>query len=237
MNMKGIITLSLRAALVSTLAVIVASGQSAWAQKKEAPQQKVYRWVDEDGNVHYSESLPPDYEQETHDELDEQGVVREGVSRKPPPPAPKPIAENLKGELPRDKSGMQRPEPLYTDAEKQERMDRLLLLRYHSEQEILDAMDVEIKQLEYDKRLLASTRESLQTSLIANITVAGDRQRAGMEVKEETLNAIKRIRGQIASNQKSLQGLQTREANIREEFGKDVERYRELVEKYSEEES
>ena len=39
--------------------------------------QKVYRWVDEDGNVHYTESLPPGYKdsEEGHDVLNEHGVV------------------------------------------------------------------------------------------------------------------------------------------------------------------
>ena len=46
------------------------------------------------------------------------------------------------GELPRDASGQPRAKPLYTETEKQARMDNLLLLRFDSEQEIIDAMEL-----------------------------------------------------------------------------------------------
>ena len=88
---------------------------------------KVYRWVDENGEVHYSETLPPDFEDKKHDELDDQGIVRaEDQSLVPPPPEPT-VEEGFK-ELPRDSSGMQRPKALYSDEEMQDRMDRFLLL-------------------------------------------------------------------------------------------------------------
>lgn len=204
---------------------------SLWAQKK------VYRWVDENGEVHYSESLPPDFEGESHDELGHDGVVREeDVSRVAPPPPTvekEPEVGEGKTPLPRDKSGMKRPEPMYTDAEKQQHMDRLLMLRYRSEAELVEAMEVEINQLKYDEQLLTATRQSLQTSLKSNIDTAGHRQRAGLEVNEQTLKDISRIRSQMAENERSLQGLQRREEKIRADFDRDITRYRELVEMHS----
>ncbi len=44
--------------------------------------------------------------------------------------------EEQRPELPRDSSGLPRPRALYTASEKQERMDKLLLLRYASMEEI-----------------------------------------------------------------------------------------------------
>lgn len=239
MKLKGLSTPSRNIAVGLVLAAFLAASQPGWAQRKEAAP-KVYRWVDENGEVHYSETLPPDWKQETHDELDARGIVREeGVSRLPPPP--KPTAEvdptTGKAELPRDKSGLKRPDPLYTDAEKQQQLDRMLLLRYHSEDEILEAMDVEIEQLQYDAQLLNTTRASLEASLKRNITVAGDRQRAGLDVSEEMLASITDIRARLESNDRSLNNLRVREQQIRDEFGRSVERYRELSEKYAEEES
>ena len=79
-----------------------------------AMAQKVYRWVHENGEVHYSQSLPPDFQDKTHDVLDEQGIVRESdKSLVPPPPPPK--TEDDLMELPRDSSGMERPKALYTE--------------------------------------------------------------------------------------------------------------------------
>lgn len=213
-----------------TMALTLAFSQAAWTQEK-----KVYRWVDEDGNVHYSESLPPDFQSETHDEMRGDGIVtEEGVSRLPPPPVEEQETKVDKGELPRDKSGLKRPEPLYSDSERQQRMDRLLLLRYHSEDELVEAMEVEINQLKYDEQLLAATRGSLESSLKSAIDEAGHRQRAGLEVSDQLIVRISNLRARLGENERSLMGLEKRENKIRDSFNRDIERYRELVETYSE---
>lgn len=202
--------------------------------------EKVYRWVDENGEVHYSETLPPDFQDKTHDQLDSSGLVREeGISLKPPPPEPKPVQQSPDEpkELPRDSSGMQRPKALYSEREMQERMDRFLLLRYESEQEITDAMNVEIKQLEYDRRLLTTSRDSMQAAYRGQIAEAANQQRAGMEVNPDIIAEVNSLRERLQSNEEMIAKLQVREDSIREDFGVQIERYRRLVEIWSEEES
>jgi len=196
----------------------------------------VYRWVDENGEVHYSESLPPDFQDKTHDELDAMGIVREeGKSLKPPPPKPKVKKPDDPMELPRDSSGMERPKALYSEKEMQEQMDRFLMLRYDSEQEIQDAMNVEIKQLEYDRRLLQTSRDSLLASWRGQIAEAADRQRAGIDVETETSHEINSLKSRLASNQIMMDQLAVREEEIRKNFGAEIDRYRYLVETWTEE--
>lgn len=195
---------------------------------------KVYRWVDENGEVHYSETLPPDFEDKKHDELDDQGIVRaEDQSLVPPPPEPT-VEEGFK-ELPRDSSGMQRPKALYSDEEMQDRMDRFLLLRYSSEQEIVDAMDVEIKQLEYDRHLLQASEESMSEAYRGQIREAANRQRSGVEVDPKIINSIADLQTRMAANGKSLASLEARKAEIKVTFGAELERYRYLIETWDEE--
>jgi hypothetical protein len=92
-------------------------------------EQKVYRWVDENGEVHYTQSLPPDFQDKKHDVLDERGIVREAdMSLVPTPPPPKIKKEDDPMELPRDSSGMERPKALYSEKEMKEKMDRFLML-------------------------------------------------------------------------------------------------------------
>jgi len=196
---------------------------------------KVYRWVDENGEVHYSESLPPDFKDKTHDELDALGIVRaEGKTLKPPPPKPVKQSPDEPMELPRDSSGMERPKALYSEREMQERMDRFLLLRYDSEQEIQDAMNVEIKQLEYDRRLLKTSRDSMVAAWRGHIAEAADRQRAGVEVPADTGNQIVGLKKRLASNQTMIDELQVREDEIRKNFGAEIDRYRYLQENWTE---
>jgi len=194
---------------------------------------EVYRWVDENGEVHYSESLPPNFQDKGHDVLDSSGmVVDEGATLTPPPP-PEPTEEDAK-ELPRDASGLPRPKALYSEAELQRRMDNFLMLRYESEQEITDAMNVEIKQLEYDKRLLLTTRTSMLDAYNGEIREAANRQRAGLKVDEATVKDLSRLRSRLAENQASLDLLQEREMSIRAEFDKQLDRYRFLEEQWAE---
>jgi hypothetical protein len=194
---------------------------------------KVYRWVDENGEVHYSETLPPNFEDKTHDVLDEQGIIRsENESLAPPPP--KPASEDEPKDLPRDSSGMKRPKAQYSEKEMQEQMDRFLLLRYDSEQEIEDAMNVEIKQLEYDRRLLQQSQDSMYKSYRGQVQEAANQQRVGTEIESETTSSIKNLQLRLKRNADSLAGLKAREENIRNNFGAELERYRYLVETWSE---
>lgn len=196
---------------------------------------KVYRWVDENGDVHYSETLPPNFEDKSHDELDERGILRaEDQSLVPEAPPPEPESEDEPKELPRDSSGMERAKALLSESEMRREMDRFLLLRYKSEQEIQDAMDVEIKQLEYDRRLLQNSRNSMYESYLSHVAEAGDMQRSGSEVGEDQIKAIMELRVRLKSNAELLAGLQTRESKIREGFEVERERYQYLIENWVE---
>jgi hypothetical protein len=55
--------------LLITLALALAPGASAWAGSA-----KIYRWVDENGVVHFGDAIPPEYSKERHEVLDERGV-------------------------------------------------------------------------------------------------------------------------------------------------------------------
>jgi hypothetical protein len=111
------------------------------------------------------------------------------------------------------------------------------MLRYESEQEILDAMNVEIKQLNYDRRLLEGSRASTNQAFRGQIRVAAERQRAGLPVEAGTTREIAKLRNDLAKNSESLEGLQKREDAIRSDFDKQLERYRYLMETWSEESS
>ena len=219
---------------------IFAAAVAALLMSAPALADKVYRWVDEDGNIHYTESLPPGYKDTGHDVLNEHGlVVDENLKLTPEPVVEEKSEEQTKAEeaneLPRDSSGLPRPKPLYTEAEKQMRMDNFLMLRYENEQEIIDAMNVEIKQLNYDRDLLGGSRNSLEEAYRGQIRVAANQQRAGQAVGDEAAREMKDLKAKMAGNTRSLAALDLREQKIRDEFQEQLDRYRALVEKYADE--
>jgi Domain of unknown function (DUF4124) len=195
-------------------------------------EAKVYKWVDENGEVHYSESLPPDFEDNKADVLNNEGITQQkDLSLVPPPPPPPPppgARETAPAELPRDSSGQKRPTPLYTREQIKQQQDSLLLLRYDSEQELLDAMQVEIKQLGYDVALLTGSRSSLMDAYRGNIREAADKQRAGMPVEPALIAQIDNLKQKLDSNWATLEELKAREAGIHQKFEADVTTYRRL---------
>lgn len=208
-------------ATTALCAVLCSSGATA---------AEVYRWVDENGEVHYSESLPPNYRDQGHDVLNEQGIVVD-QDRKLTPSAPAPQDQKEEPlELPRDASGLPRAKAMYTETELQQRMDNFLMLRYDSEQEILDAMEVEIKQLDYDRRLLEASRSSLNQAYRGQVRLAADEQRSGKAADAATVDEIRKMRIALAQNDRSMQSLQQREDAIRADFQKQLDRYRYLME-------
>ena len=223
--------------VVATLAAtLLLLGGPALAQNK-----KVYRWVDADGNVHYTESLPPEHRDSGHDVLNDQGlVVDENQRLTPQKTEDQKSEEEIKAEeaaeLPRDSSGLPRPKPLYTEAEKQQRMDNFLMLRYESEQEITDAMDVEIKQLNYDRRLIEGSQASIMEAWRGQIREAANRQRAGQTVDDGVQREVTKLQSELVQNRRELAALKEREAKIRADFQAQLDRYRFLLEKYAEQE-
>lgn len=204
--------------------------------------QEYFKWYDEDGNVHYTESLPPDFKDKGHDILNEQGVVIDEDQKLTPEVIPEEETEAQAeaeeiAELPRDSSGLPRPKPRYNEAERQAKMDSFLTLRYRSEEEISEAMNVEIKQLNYDRRLLEGSRNSMNESYRGQIRVAANRQRAGLAVSEDISYQIDDLQQNLTKNAKALSRLDQREQTIRADFQEEIERYRFLVEKYKEENS
>jgi len=210
---------------------------SAGMMTANAAEVEVYRWVDENGEVHYSESLPPEFKDTGHDVLNERGIVTDEDQVLTPLPSEEVPEEEQPMELPRDASGMQRPTALYSEAELQARMDNFLMLRYESEQEILDAMNVEIKQLAYDRRLLTTTRNSMQEAYRGQISEAANKQRSGLQVEDSAYREIDKLQAELADNSTSLEGLTAREESIRGDFQKQLDRYRYLVEEWAEEPS
>jgi predicted RNase H-like nuclease (RuvC/YqgF family) len=107
--------------------------------------------------------------------------------------------------------------------------DRLLLLKYRSEADIVEQMEIELDHLKYDFRLLESTGESLTKSLDQLITAAANRQRAGLEIEPEQRGQIDGVRQRMARNEAELDKLRQRSQAIRERFEREIDRYRLLT--------
>lgn len=181
---------------------------------------EVYRWTDENGKVHYGLTLPPEAANRPYEILNKSGVVIERIED--------PVAHRLEQEkTPEQKS--QELKPLFSEHEVRLRSDRLLMLRYQSEDDIRDAMEVEVAQLGYDARLINQSMTSVITSLTAQVNKAANQQRAGMPPDEVLTDEISQLRQRLQRNENSLAELRKREEKIRATFLDNIERYRFLA--------
>lgn len=196
---------------LAALCLVVAAGSPAQGNL-------VYRWVNDEGQVIFSPTLPPEAAGKPYDVL-RGGIVIESVKIPDKVERPQEVEE-------------EEPElvPLHTPDQKRQMQDRLLLLKYRSADDIRAEMQVELDHLQYDFRLLESTTQSLSNSLKQLITAAANRQRAGLEVEPEQLDRIDGVRRRMDRTDEELQKLQVRSDAIRARFQKDIDRYLLLTE-------
>jgi hypothetical protein len=199
------------------LGLIAAAGAGAQTEGSDI----VYRWVDADGTTRYGRTLPPEYANKPHEILNAAGVVLRQID-----PSVKP---EVIGEEAEEEAEPEEKKPLFSDREVRIRTDNLLMLRYHTEEDLVAAMENEIAQLGYDTRLIHQSQASVMTSLATQIKKAADLQRAGLPEDEKLTRQIYSLRKRLRDSEHSLAGLRERETNIRAVFLKNIERYRFLA--------
>ena len=102
-----------------------------------AAQAKMYKWVDEEGQMHFGDKIPPQYQVKAHDELNSSGVVTQ--HRK----AAKTVeekAEEYRLERERKKVAL--------ELKRKQQRDRVLLDTYTTERDLVVARDSRIEAIE-----------------------------------------------------------------------------------------
>jgi len=108
-------------------------------------QAKMYKWVDENGQIHFGDRIPPEYLVKEHEELNAQGVV---MKYKEAAKTPEQIAEEKRLESERKKAEV-------TEKRKKQR-DRVLLDTYTTERDLIVARDARLDAVDSQIRLAVS---------------------------------------------------------------------------------
>jgi hypothetical protein len=172
--------------------------------------QPLYRWVDSQGRVHYSDQLPPEAVPSAHSKIDKQGIVTEQVERAK-------TAEELAAERAAAKLKAE-----------QERQDKLLLSKYKSLQDIIDAKNSRLKMLDarIDYFLIKEAeiqRDSEAT--LAEIRRYSQQNRAVPAALSQRMDVIWQ---QHDEYKKSLNVLRQERQEAIEKFDAEIKRFREL---------
>ncbi|MDX2428479.1 MAG: DUF4124 domain-containing protein [Xanthomonadales bacterium] len=196
--------------LVMLIAVIVSlSVTSLFAES--------YRWKDKDGKTHYGAVVPAEYADQPYDVLNNSGQVIEHVED-----------TSIPMEVIVEKQIKERG-PLISEETRQLQADRLLVIRYGSEEEITAALELEIAQLGYDTKVINKSYETTTLTIRNEIFQAANLQRSGQQVTAKQQKEIDRLYARVAQDERKRASMSKRENRIRTRFQKALERYRFLT--------
>jgi Domain of unknown function (DUF4124) len=203
------------------LAVVIAYGAFASAGAGAAAPPSghnpavAYRWVDEQGIIHYGDSVPPQYATKEQTLINRQGVV---VRRMEAQKTPEQIAADA-----RVQEGVVR----------QKQHDSFLLTTYTSVKDIEALRDLRLDQLKGQRVAAEQYVENLHSRLSALQTRArnfkpysprDDARRMPDDLAEDLVRTMNELHSQ--SNVLVTKGEE--ESTLRAQFQADIERYREL---------
>ncbi len=209
---KPPMTLRTNIVTIGAAAALLFSG-AAGAQGKS-----LYRWVDENGKVHYSDTVPPEQSRRDRDVLNKRGMT---VDRLEGAKTPEEIAA--------EERRRKREEREKRLAAEQAEKDRILLATFESEQDILSAREDKIDAVENIIQISKGRTKKLNRRLASLIDAAAERERAGKPVPQSLQDDIKEVRAQIEETAQFIERKRTEQERIRAEYEKYIERYRELM--------
>ena len=180
-------------------------------------EAKLYKWVDDKGETHYGETIPPEYADRDNVLLSDQGrVVKKNE---------KSSAEELRAKKESAAKKLAEDEA----AIKQRRKDRTLLSTYTSENEIDLTRDRNLQQTEAVVNSVQLLLKSAQDSLMDYQQEAGQRARAGKSMPASLKADIAASEKKIAKLQQDLTKAQEKSATVRASYEADKVRFRELA--------
>lgn len=184
----------------------------------DAAAQKLYRWVDEDGKVHYSQSLPPEAVDRARRELS----ARSGMTT---------------GEVERVLTGEERAEAAAEAAildasrrlaEERSQRDQVLIGSYSNESDLQRAYDERFSLVDETLKATRVSIDSQRQTLASLLASAADREFGGQPVDARTRESIRETYARLSSQQTLMQRREAERAVLEAEFDETLARYREL---------
>jgi hypothetical protein len=179
-------------------------------------EQKVYKWVDEDGNVFFSDKIPVDASDHPKDVLNDRGVT----------------IDNLEGKKTAEQLEQERKEKqLRTEQELQVRADRALLATYLSVDEIEMHRDRRVELFQAQTRVTELYLRNLETRLQKLRSDASHYQPYNTDSKAPMIDEglaenLRKTKDTISRHQRNLTKYENDEKQIIERFDGDIARFK-----------
>jgi hypothetical protein len=178
---------------------------------------KLYRWVDDEGKIHYTDKMPASEVEQARSQLNEQGVEVDRVE------AAKTPEERAKEE----EIARLRAEQEQLIA-KQKEEDRVLLRTFRSEDDIIMAMNGKLTALDVIIQIAHSNVKHTKAKLSELQGIAANQERQGRTPSETLLSEIDGAQKQLHGIYQNILRREQEKKDLRKKGDADLKRFRTL---------
>ena len=178
---------------------------------------RLYKWVDDEGRVHYSDRLPPSDVVRPHDQLDERGIKIETVEAAKTP-------EQIRAEAEVERLRQERQKLI----DQQRAEDRVLLRTFRSEDDIIMTRDGQLQAVDSSIKITQSNIKRLKLRLEEMQREAATRELSGNRISKKLQEEIDDKNLALKEAYESIVNREHDKDRIRKSFAQDMQRFREL---------
>jgi hypothetical protein len=177
----------------------------------------IKKWVDENGVTHYGTSVPPQYKDKAHSELNRRGIE---VKRHERAPTPEEIEQQ-------EALAALRAEQQKLLEEQQAR-DRILLNLYRNEDDLIMARDGKIAQIDSQNKITHKEIRRLKARLSEFQAIAAQAERTGKNLNAKQRANLESTRRSIQRSYAIILAREDEKQATIESYNYDLERFRKL---------
>ena len=177
----------------------------------------IKKWVDENGVTHYGTSIPPQYVNQAHEELNERGIAVKRVDRAQTP-------EEIARE--RELEALRREQQRIV--EEQRARDRILLNLYRTEDDLILVRNGKLAQIDAQIRLKKARIQQLKRQLSKWQAKAAARERKGQKPTTKQLENLRNIQQQMENTYAGIVEREADKKRITAQYQRELNRFRQL---------
>ncbi len=196
-------------ALISMSLVVISTSAQA--------QTRIKCWENSDGVRECGKTVPPEYSQQSHEEINSRGITVETSDRAK--------TEEERAEEDRLAAIQKEEDKRKAEAAAQ---DKILLDTYSNTDDIQMASDRNIAVLETNINLANKRTEKIQANLDKDTATAAAAELAGKQPSEDLLKDIKSLKRQIENLDKFIVDKRMEQEVIKKEYAEKIARFNEL---------
>lgn len=176
---------------------------------------KIYKWEDDQGNIHYGTSIPPEYQKKARDELNEQAVTTERVDR-----------AKSAAELAAEAAAVEAAEKATKELEARRQEAAQIKAAYNSEEDILRRKTLRLEGVDRSVEISQDTLAGQEKNMAMLKKQAADQERSGRVVSKALLSSISSLEDQMARQKVYLEAKKAERDEIAAEFDHILSEYR-----------